>query len=102
MFAWLYWLIMDLIMYLGYLCMRQGTAVLSHDREKIVAEPVDCHPHLASHTFNCSFSSDHEVLACAGSGSAAASPFWVTTGYAGGTGQPAINANPVPGYAAQV
>lgn len=67
-----------------------------------MAEPVDCHPQLASDMLNCFSSSDHEVLACAGVGSAAASPFWVTTGYAGGTGQPAINANPVPGYAAQV
>lgn len=39
---------------------------------------------------------------CAGSGAATGSPFWVTTGYAGGTGQPAVNANPVPGYTAQV
>lgn len=42
------------------------------------------------------------TINCAGAGPAAGSPFWVTTGYAGGAGQPAVNANPVPGFAAQV
>lgn len=38
----------------------------------------------------------------AGGGFAAGSPFWVTTGYAGGATQPGVNVNSVPGYKTQV